>query len=329
MAAEASAEPLHDSPHNGPQTGVRTAIDPTALMRIRNLQLRAKTVVEGFYNGLHRSPFHGFSAEFSEYRPYTIGDDPRGLDWKLFARSDRFYIKRFEDETSRRCYFIVDQSRSMAFGSLDYNKAEYAKTVTATLAYFLSLQRDSVGLMTFDASIADYLPARHRPGHLHQLMLCLERSTTGRGTDLHLPLDRIAAMVKKRGMMILVSDLMAPLDDMRRRLGYLRSRGHEVILLRTLDPAEIDFQMDAPGMVEDLETGREIYIDPEQARESYQQRFTAHENEIKSISDDLGIDFYRLPTSEPIDLALFDLISAQIRRGRKVMRQQAPVGGAR
>jgi len=306
----------------------RTGIDPAALMRIKNLQLRAKTVVEGFYNGLHRSPFHGFSAEFSEYRPYTTGDDPRGLDWKLFARSDRFYIKRFEDETSRRCYFLVDQSLSMAFGSLGYTKAEYAKTVTATLAYFLSRQRDSVGLMTFDAGIADYLPSRHRPGHLHQLMLCLERATTGRGTDLQLPLDRIAAMVKKRGMMVLVSDLMVPLEGMRRRLGYLRSRGHEVILLRTLDPAEIDLQIESAGMVEDLETGREVYIDPEQARAQYSDRFAAHEQAIKAICDDLGIDFFRLATDQPIDRALFDLINAQMRRGRKVMRHPATPGGS-
>src|SRR6056297_2983138 len=142
-----------DSPQTNDSAAQASAADPTALMRIKSLQMRAKVVVEGFYNGLHRSPFHGFSVEFSEFRPYTIGDDPRGLDWKVFARTDRYYIKRFEDETNRRCYLVLDRSRSMAFGSLEYSKIEYARTLVATLAYYLAQQRDSVGLMTFDEEI--------------------------------------------------------------------------------------------------------------------------------------------------------------------------------
>src|SRR6188472_4035807 len=143
-------------------------IDPVTLMRIKSLHLRAKVVVQGFLLGLHRSPHHGFSVEFSEYRQYSPGDDPRYLDWKLFARSDRYYIKRFEDETNLRCHLLVDLSRSMGYGSLAYDKATYAKTAAATIAYFLSLQRDAVGLVTFDAGIQDFLPARFRPGHLHR-----------------------------------------------------------------------------------------------------------------------------------------------------------------
>ena len=152
-------------------------IDPAALMRIKNLQLRAKIVVDGFLSGLHRSPIHGFSVEFTEYRQYSPGDDLRFLDWRLFARSDRFYLKRFEDETNLRCYLLVDLSRSMGFHSpsLAYNKAEYAKTVAATIGYFLTLQRDAVGLITFDEAIREYLPARYRTGHLHRLMMCLEQ----------------------------------------------------------------------------------------------------------------------------------------------------------
>ena len=140
-------------------------IDPAALMRIKNLQLRAKVVVEGFLSGLHKSPVHGFSVEFTEYRQYTPGDDLRYLDWRLYARSDRYYLKRFEDETNLRCYLLVDLSRSMGFKSVSYDKAEYAKTVAATVAYFLTLQRDAVGLVTFDQQIREYLPARFRPGH--------------------------------------------------------------------------------------------------------------------------------------------------------------------
>src|ERR1035437_426980 len=136
--------------------GASSLIDPKALMSIRNLELRARVVVEGFWTGLHRSPYHGFSVEFTEYRQYTPGDDPRYLDWRLFARSDRFYIKKFEDETNLRCHLVVDQSRSMAFGSGGYTKADYANTLAATLAYFLSLQGDAVGLLTFDEAVRDY-----------------------------------------------------------------------------------------------------------------------------------------------------------------------------
>lgn len=191
-------------------------------MRIKNLQLRAKVVVEGFLSGLHRSPYHGFSVEFTEYREYSPGDDLRYLDWKLFARSDRYYLKRFEDETNLRCYLLVDLSKSMGFGSLAYDKAEYAKTAAATIAYFLSLQRDAVGLVTFDAAIKDYLPARFRPGHLHRLMLCLEQAPAGTGTDLAAPLEQIAKTARKRGLVVLLSDLLAPLGELETKLGYLR-----------------------------------------------------------------------------------------------------------
>ena len=137
-------------------------ISPQALMAIKNLEMRARVVVEGFWNGLHRSPYHGFSVEFTEYRQYTPGDDPRYLDWRLYARSDRYYIKKFEDETNLRCHLLVDGSRSMAYGSLAWTKAEYAATLAATLAYFLHQQGDAIGLLTFDETIRDYLPARHR-----------------------------------------------------------------------------------------------------------------------------------------------------------------------
>ena len=181
-------------------------------MRLKNLEFRARVVVEGFLTGLHKSPYHGFSVEFSEYRQYTPGDDPRYLDWKLYARSDRYYIKRFEDETNLRCWLLVDLSRSMSFGTLAYDKAEYAKTAAATLAYFLTQQRDAVGLLTFDETLTEFLPARYRPGHLHRLMLGLERSVGGKSTNIETPLERIAAAVSKRGLIILISDLLAPVE---------------------------------------------------------------------------------------------------------------------
>src|ERR1051325_8523755 len=173
-------------------------ISPQALMAIKNLELRARIVVEGFWHGIHRSPYHGFSVEFTEYRQYSPGDDPRYLDWRLFARSDRYYIKKFEDETNLRCHFLVDNSRSMSYGSLPYTKAQYANTLAATLAYFLYLQGDAVGVLTFDEQIREYLPARHRTGHLRHVMLALEKPAAGAATDLTAPLKRIVEMVRKR-----------------------------------------------------------------------------------------------------------------------------------
>src|SRR4051812_22624929 len=195
-------------------------IDPHTLMRIKNLQLRAKIIVQGFLSGLHRSPHHGFSVEFSEYREYTPGDDPKYLDWRLYARTDRYYIKRFEEETNLRCHLLVDLSRSMGYGSLTYTKVEYARTAAATLAYFLSQQRDAVGLVTFDQQIAEYVPARYRPGHLHRLMVCLERAVAGTSTDLAAPLEQVAATVRKRGMVVLISDLLADPAQLKKHLGY-------------------------------------------------------------------------------------------------------------
>lgn len=289
-------------------------------MRIKNLQLRAKVVVEGFFSGLHRSPYHGFSVEFSEYREYSPGDDPRYLDWRLYARSDRYYVKRFEDETNLRCYLLVDMSRSMGFQSLSYNKAEYAKTAAGTLAYFLSLQRDATGLVTFDKHIVEYLPARYRPGHMHRVMLALEHSLAGTETRLEPPIEQIARTVKKRGLIIMISDLLAPVDSLETQLGYLRSRGHEVVLMRVLDPAEVHFTFERPAMFEDMESGRDLYIDPDSAREEYLQRFDEHRSGIKRTCSKLGIDFFDLSTDEPLERTLFDFLHARMRRGRNVRR---------
>src|SRR5882724_1342360 len=213
-------------------------------MSIRNLELRARVVVEGFWNGLHRSPYHGFSVEFTEYRQYSEGDDPRYVDWRVFARSDRYFIKKFEDETNLRCYLLADNSRSMGFTSLSYTKAEYAATLAATLAYFLYLQGDAVGLLTFDEQIREYLPARHRTSHLRHLMLALEKPSSGHATDLAAPLKRIAEVVNKRGIMVLISDLLASIETLEKNLTVLTACGHEVLLFHVLDPAEVQFGFD-------------------------------------------------------------------------------------
>ncbi len=296
-------------------------LDPATLMRIRNLELRARLIVEGFLSGMHRSPYHGFSVEFTEYRQYTPGDDPRYLDWKLFARSDRYYLKRFEDETNLRCYLLVDLSRSMGYGSLAYDKAAYAKTAAATIAYFLSQQRDGVGLVTFDNVLHDYLPARHRPGHLHRIFVALERAPAGQSTDIAVPLEQIARTARKRGMVVLLSDLLAPTDMLETRLGYLRSQGHEVVILRVLDPAELTFPFHDPTMFQDVEPGRELYVDPDGVRERYMEKFAAHARMLKEITSRLGIDLYDLPTDQPLEHALFDLLNSRMRRGKQVARR--------
>jgi uncharacterized protein (DUF58 family) len=301
----------------------RSFIDPHTLMRIKSLQLRAKVVVEGFYSGLHRSPYHGFSVEFSEYRQYSPGDDPRYLDWRLYARTDRYYIKRFEDETNLRCYLLVDLSRSMGYGSLEYTKIEYARTAAATLAYFLATQRDAAGLVTFDEKIAEYIPARYRPGHLHRLMLCLERAVAGTSTDVTAPLEQVAATVRKRGMVVLISDLLAPIDALEKKLGYLRSQGHEVVLLRVLDPAEISFRFDKPAMFVDLESGRDLYVDPAAVREQYLKNFTKHAAQVEQACQDLGIDLQTLSTETPLEMALFDFLRARLHSGRRTMRSRS------
>lgn len=295
--------------------GSGVQIDPAALMRIRNLDLRARRVVEGFYNGLHRSPFHGFSVEFSQYRPYSVGDDPRNLDWKLFARSDRYHIKQFEDETSRRCYLVVDQSRSMQYGSLTYDKSQYARTLAATLAYFLTQQRDSVGLLTFGDEAIDFLPARHRPGHFRRLLAMLEREFDASGTNLEKPLEKVAATVRRRGLVIIISDFLAPADNLKLHLSHLIGRGHEVMVLRVLDPAERELSLGEPAMIRDLESGQEIYVDPNVAAGPYRAAFQRHEEQVQQACDSLGITLAKMDTDQPLEDALYELVRLSVYRG--------------
>lgn len=288
-------------------------IDPVALMQIRSLELRAKAVVEGFFAGLHRSPYHGFSVEFTEYRQYVAGDDPRYLDWRLLARSDRYYVKQFEDETNLRTHLLLDTSRSMTFGSLPYSKSDYAKTLAATLGYFLNSQRDAVGLVRFDEQIDEFIPARYRTGHLRRIMLALEKPAEGASTNLAHPLDQVAEQVRKRGMLVVLSDMLAPLDDLETKLSYFRARGHEVVLFQILDPAELTLDFDEPTLFHDVETGREIYVDPSLARERYVNNLQRHLDAVQSSCDKLGIDVFRLTTDQPLESALGNFLRSRLR----------------
>ena len=300
-----------------------TFLDPAALMSIRNLELRARTVVEGFWHGLHRSPYHGFSVEFSEYRPYAPGDDPRYLDWKLVGRTDRYFIKKFEDETNLRAYLLTDTSRSMSFGSRGVTKLDYARTLAATLAYFLAQQGDATGLLTFDETVREYLPARHRPGHLRHLMLALERPAEGRSTDLTAPLRRVAELVRKRGLVVLIGDLLAPAEALAAPLALLTAARHEVIVLQVLDPAELTFDFADPARFVDVETGRDLFIDPALARKNYRAQFDAHLAAIRATCQQLGITQLQLTPPQPLELALFDFLKARSARGKLVRRKVA------
>jgi len=298
-----------------PESG--SFISPQALMAIRNLELRAKIVMEGFWNGLHKSPFHGFSVEFTEYRDYTPGDDPRFLDWRLFARTDRYYIKKYEDETNLRCHLLVDNSQSMSYGSIGFSKDQYANTLAATLAYFLHLQGDATGLLTFDQEIREYLPARHRTGHLRHLMLALEKPSRGRSTDLTPPLKRIVEMVRKRGLLILISDLFAPITALEANLSNLRACGHEVMLFHVLDPAEVSFNFEQASMFRDLESGERLYIDPGAARRDYVAKLRDHTAAVERSCRKLGIGYSRFATDRPLELALFDFLRVRMQRTKQ------------
>lgn len=317
------------TPSRTPHTPITTAttIDPVALMRIKSMELRARAVVEGFWKGIHRSPYHGFSSEFTEYRAYTFGDDLRYVDWRVFARSDRFYIKKFQDETNLRCHLLIDHSRSMAYGSGPYTKAQYAGTLAATLAYFLFTQGDAVGLATFDKQIRQYMPPRNRPSYLHRLMLALEAPPEGTATDLGPPLQHLAQMLVKRGLVVLISDLLTSIDRLERDLSYLSAGGHDVVVFQVLDPAELNFQFESPALFQDIESGRDIYIDPSVARKTYQHKLSDHIEKTQAICLSLGIDCHLMATDRPMELALLDFLQHRMRTSKRVLRRRARTGG--
>ncbi len=299
-------------------------IDPLSLMRIKSMELRAKVIVEGFWKGIHRSPYHGFSVEFTEYRQYTLGDDPRYIDWRLYARSDRFYIKKFEDETNLRCHLLIDHSRSMGYGSGSYTKSQYAGTLAATLAYFLYTQGDAVGLATFDDRIREYMPPRNRPGYLRRLMIALEADPRGSSTKLGPPLKHIGEMLAKKGLIILISDLLTSIDRLEPELGYLCSGGHDVVVFHVLDPAELYFDFESPALFQDIESERNMYVDPSEAKTSYKQMLDKHLARAESTCRNLGIDYHLFATDRSFDLALLDFLQDRMHRRKRGRHRSRP-----
>jgi uncharacterized protein (DUF58 family) len=285
-------------------------LDPQALFAIKDLELRARVVVEGLWSGLHRSPYAGFSVEFTEYRQYAPGDDLRFLDWKLLARSDRHYIKKFEDETNVRCLILVDTSRSMLFGSKGWTKADYARTLAATFAYFLGQQRDIVGLALFDSVVHDYLPPRWKPGHFRHMMAILERPAEVRETRLGEALDEVAKLCPKRSVVLVLSDFLAPVAEWDQALARLAAARHDVRCVQILDPAEIDLDFGQAAVWEDMEGGRSVYVDPAQAKAGYTKRFNAHQAELKAALEKRGISRQVAVTDQPLDFVLLELLQA-------------------
>lgn len=300
-------------------------IDAATLMRIRSLELRAKVVVEGFQSGLNRSPCHGSSVEFTEYRQYATGDDLRYLDWKLYARSDRLYVKQFEDETNLRCHVLLDMSRSMDYGTIGYTKLEYGRTLAATLAWFLAGQHDAVGLMTFDEDVRAVVPAHYRRGHMRRILAALEQTVEGRSTGLVPPLERVAAHVRKRGLVVVVSDLLAPLDGWEKALSCVRMRGHDVVVFQLLDPAEREFTFAQAALFEDAESGRQVYTDTAAGRAGYMKKFRAHQRGVRGACARLGIEYRLFGTDSPLESALAAFLHART-GARSVARRSAAVG---
>jgi len=296
-------------------------IDPRSLLAIRDLELRARVVVEGLWAGLHRSPYSGFSVEFTEYRQYSPGDDLRYLDWKVLARTDREFIKKYEDETNLRCLFLVDVSRSMLFGSQGWTKADYARTLAATFAFFLHQQRDVVGLGLFADELVDYIPPRWKPGHMRRLIAALEREPAGRATRLGHALEQAALLCRKRSLIFILSDFLSPVAEWEAALGRLTAARHDVRVVQVLDPAEQTLDVGSAAVWEDMETGRRVYVDPAEARAGYQANFAAHQAELNAAFDHRGVAHQVITTDEPLDLALLELIQPRAATRRLVRRR--------
>jgi uncharacterized protein (DUF58 family) len=278
-------------------------LDPVVLSRIGNLELLARTVVDGFLQGLHRSPHLGMSLDFAEHREYMAGDDIRRIDWRLFARTDRFYVKLFEAETAANFVVALDISKSMSFGSHAVTKLDYARYLAASLSYFSQKQRDRVGLATFDHEIVQYVPPSSR--HLQLVLHTLARAEPGRPGTLREPLMRLGDTLHQRGIILVLSDFydepQAVVDSVR----HLRARGHDVIVFHLLDPAELEFTYDSAASFRDLESGNMIPIVPDQLAAEYRDLMARHTQELDQLFSGSRIDYTVLNTSQPLDHALF------------------------
>jgi uncharacterized protein (DUF58 family) len=301
-------------------------LHPEAIKRISRLEMRARHVVEGFLSGMHRSPYFGQSIEFRQHREYTFGDDPRHIDWKLWAKQDRYYVKQFEEDTNLRCTLLVDVSGSMRYGPsarsklhsfgkderLAMNKFEYGATVACSLAHLLLRQQDSVGCVSFDEKVRMIVPLRAKRNHLESILQALDVTVPGDKTDIYPILREVAETFPRRGLMVLISDLFSPREGLFRGLKLLRSRGHDVMAFHLLDDDELDFPFTGPTRFEGLETPDYLRCNPRALRDGYLQAIQAFLEEVSRGCTRNGVDYVQLRTSQPLDAALAAFLSNRL-----------------
>lgn len=290
----------------------RRFLHPEAIKRITRLELRARHVVEGFLSGMHRSPYFGQSIEFRQHREYVPGDDLRHVDWKVWARQDRVYVKQYEEDTNLRCTLLVDVSNSMAYGTGAFSKYEYACTLASSLAYLVLKQNDAVGCIAFDDRVRITVPPRSKRTHIHSIIESLDANTPRDKTDLYPILRSVAESSPKRGMMVLISDLLADPDGTTRGLKLLRQRGHDVLVFHVMDDDELDFPFSGPTRFEGLESEAFLNCNPRALREGYLQALNRFLASTRRDCATNAIDYALIRTRDPLDAALATYLSRRL-----------------
>jgi uncharacterized protein (DUF58 family) len=288
-------------------------LDPHFVSKLERLDLTARLVVEGFLTGLHRSPYHGFSVEFAEHRQYMPGDPLRHLDWKVLAKSGRKFIKQYEEETNLRSLLLVDTSASMGYASGSITKLDYARQLAAALTYLMLRQNDSVGLYAFASGRHELIPPRSTMGHLRPLLLLLERLTPAGGTDFASSLHSVAERMTRRGLVILVSDLLDDPDRIAQAIHHFRHRKHEVLVFHVLDPQEVAFEFEREAVYVDLESGERITTRPQELRPDYRARVRAWKERLRQFCIEKRAEYVPLTTDLPYDRALLEYLSKRSR----------------
>ena len=281
-------------------------LDPAALSRLGSMELVARLVVEGFITGLHKSPYQGFSVEFAEHRQYMPGDEIRYIDWKVFGKSDRYYVKKFEEETNLRAYIVLDASASMNYKYDDkgLTKFQYACYCVASLSYLMLKQRDSVGMAIFDTHIKEYIPPRGAATHLKAILSSLENTQPGNETDLSTIFNELAKRIVRRGLVIVISDLLDEPSKVLSALKHLRHRKHEVIVFHLLDKAEVTFPFEGPVVFQDMETARTLPTQAEALKAGYLEQLEGFIQDYRRGCGGNSIDYVQIDTSTPFDYAL-------------------------
>ena len=290
-------------------------LSPRIISRLNNLYLKARFVVEGFIVGLHKSPYHGFSVEFSEHRAYGYGDEIRHIDWKLWGKTDKYFVKQFEEETNLKSYILLDQSYSMDYKSEDTSKLEYAKMLTASLTYLMLKQQDAVGLTLFDDQIRNNIPPKSKTSHINAILSGIENIALGTKTKIAPVLHKIAEVTQKRGLIILISDLLDSQEDVLSSLQHFRYKGHEVIVFHILDPQELKLEFNQLTRFRDMESGEEIITEPWHIQKDYQESISAFCDYYKSICHKNKMDYIFANTDIPIDSVLTEYLVKRKRIG--------------